>query len=200
MGPGVSPVQLRRQGENPGVSLSFSTRYARFGSFDLDLQKQELFQNGARVRLQGKVSQALLTLLEKPGEIVTREELRMRLWPADGRINYDANVNTTVNKLRLVLGDSTEQPVYVETIPRLGYSFIAKVEYRDQLPARETPAPVKATVSATKSKLTEQLRGWTASLLRVARPSTWFTAGVIALVVAGMLLGAAIVIFSLRAS
>jgi DNA-binding winged helix-turn-helix (wHTH) protein len=197
---GLAPVQLQRQRVSTGIAATFSNRYARFGAFDLDLQKLELFQNGSRVKLQGKVSQALLTLLEKPGEIVTREELRMRLWPADGRINYDANVNTTVNKLRLVLGDSTEQPLYVETIPRRGYSFIAKVEYRDQPAALESIAAARTVVPATENKSAEEPHGWKGPFLRVAGPSTWFTAGVIGLVIAGMLLGAAIVMFSVRAS
>src|SRR5882762_6016546 len=110
-------------------------RYVRFGSFHLDLRKEELLKDGTRVKLQGKVYQALLALLEKPGEVVTREALRMRLWPSDTHVNYDANVNTTVNKLRQVLGDSPDQPVFVDTIPRKGYSFVAKIEYLDQ------PAP-----------------------------------------------------------
>ena len=103
-------------------------RYVRFGSFHLDLQQQELFKDGARVKVQGKVCGALLILVEHPGELVTRESLRARLWPADTQINYDANVNTTVNKLRQVLGDTPERPAFVETIPRKGYTFIANVE------------------------------------------------------------------------
>jgi len=199
MGSGLAPLPLRQQNVSAGTTEISPHRYARFGAFDLDLEKQELFQNGSRVRLQGKVSQALLTLLEKPGEIVTREELRVRLWPADGRINYDANVNTTVNKLRLVLGDSTEQPVYVETVPRVGYSFIAKVEYRHQPPAREIAAAGMAEVSGTASKSATGPRGWKAVLARIAGSQTWFTIGVVALVLAGMLLGSAIVILAGRA-
>lgn len=195
MGSGLASLPLRQQSDS-GMAGSFSGRYARFGTFDLDLQKQELFQNGSRVRLQGKVSQALFTLLEKPGEIVTREELRLRLWPADGRINYDANVNTTVNKLRLVLGDSTDQPVYVETIPRMGYSFIAKVEYGDQPPARDLVMAAKAGVSATESRPAGEPRGGKAALARLAGSPTWFIVGVVALVLAGMLLGSAIVILA----
>src|SRR6267143_119538 len=73
----------------------------------------------------------LLTLLEKPGEVVTREELRFRLWPADTHVNYDANVNTTVNKLRQALGDSSEKPLYIETIPRKGYCLIVQPEFAE---------------------------------------------------------------------
>src|SRR6267142_1842903 len=101
-----------------------SGRYIHFGPFQIDQQRQEVTRNGSRLKLQGKVYQVLLTLLEKPGEVVTREELRIRLWPADTHVNYDANVNTTVNKLRQALGDSSDKPLYIETIPRKGYCLL----------------------------------------------------------------------------
>jgi DNA-binding winged helix-turn-helix (wHTH) protein len=93
-------------------------RYLRFGQFQVDLQRGELLKEGSRVHIQSKVFQVLLALIQRPGEIVTRESLRARLWPDGTFVNYDANVNTTVNKLRLTLGDSPEKPMYVETIPR----------------------------------------------------------------------------------
>jgi DNA-binding winged helix-turn-helix (wHTH) protein len=170
------------------------SRYVRFGIFHLDLQKEELFKDGTRVKLQGKVYQALLALLEKPGEIVTREALRLRLWPADTFVNYDANVNTTVNKLRQVLGDTPEQPAFVETIPRKGYSFVAKVENVDQ------PAPRKSRSQA--ELLPDTLDGnhpeSNISFIRSALSSKWFTAGVITLVLASMLFGAALVLYAHR--
>src|SRR5437773_8454805 len=116
-----------------GVLLS-SGRYVLFGPFRIDQQRQEVTRNGARLKLQGKVYQVLLTLLEKPGEVVTREELRIRLWPADTHVNYDANVNTTVNKLRQALGDSTDKPLYIETIPRKGYCLLVQPEVSDKAP------------------------------------------------------------------
>jgi len=85
------------------------------------------------MRLPGKVFQTLVALLEKPGEVVTREALRERLWPEGTFVNYDANVNTTVNKLRLALGDSSDSPAYIETIPRIGYCFVGQVERRTEL-------------------------------------------------------------------
>ena len=196
---GLLPTPSLQHRDHFGFAVNFPTRYARFGVFDLDLQKQELFKNGARVKLQGKVSQALLTLLEKHGEVVTREALRLRLWPVDEHVNYDANVNTTVNKLRLVLGDSSEQPLYVETIPRKGYSFFAKVEFLEQLPARLTEPRTQDARYSMKAELTADARELKASFRRVVKPSTWLTAGVIALVVAGFLLGAAIVLYAHRA-
>src|SRR6266849_6012945 len=175
-------------------ALAPPARYVRFGSFHLDLRKEELLKDGTRVKLQGKVYQALLALLQKPGEIVTREELRIQLWPSDTRVNYDANVNTTVNKLRQVLGDSPDQPAFVDTIPRKGYCFVAKVEYVDRPVAPQAPqAPKPASVAALLER-TES----TASYFRAALTSRWFTAAVVTLVIAGMLFGAALVLYAHR--
>src|ERR1700687_5881389 len=166
----------------------FPTRYVRFGAFELDVKRQDLLKNGARLRLPGKVYQVLITLLERPGEIVTREELRARLWPSDTHVNFDANVNTTVNKLRQILGDSNEESAYVQTIPRRGYSFVSKVEFVEQ------PETAGMGRDEAKGEENASLPGETAGSKLFASHSAkvWFTAGVIALVVAAMLLGAAI--------
>src|SRR5258708_10238520 len=111
--------------------LALRSRYIRFGLCQVDQQRQEVSKNGTRLRLQGKVYQVLLALIEKQGEVVTRDELRVRLWPADTHVNYDANVNTTVNKLRQALGDSSEKPLYIETIPRKGYCLIVQPAFSD---------------------------------------------------------------------
>ena len=111
-------------------------RYLNFGPFQVDLQREELFKDGARVHVPSKVYQVLLALIERPGEIVTRDVLRARLWPGGTFVDYDANVNTTVNKLRLALRDSPEKPVYVETIPRQGYCFLGTVERSNELAKR----------------------------------------------------------------
>src|SRR6266404_6823055 len=117
----------------PSASLvtppAFAARYVRFGAFQADLEREELYQDGQRVKVQAKLFQALLLLLSRAGEIVTRSEVQRQLWPDTFLANLDANVNTTMNKLRQVLGDSPESPVYIETIPRRGYSFIASVEF-----------------------------------------------------------------------
>src|SRR5246127_6018184 len=126
----------------PGPGLLSSGRYIHFGPFRIDQQRQEVTRDGIRLKLQGKVYQTLLTLLEKPGEVVTREELRLRLWPSDTHVNYDANVNTTVNKLRQALGDSSEKPLYIETIPRKGYCLIVQPEFTD---APQAIVPVTPT-------------------------------------------------------
>src|SRR5882724_7253645 len=135
------PTRSPEQHEVLSNVTNVPARYVCFGTFHLDLKKEELFNGGARVKLQGKVYQALLALLQRPGEIVTREELRKQLWPPDTHVNYDANVNTTVNKLRQVLGDSPDQPAFVDTIPRKGYSFVRKVRYVDQPVTPQAPRP-----------------------------------------------------------
>src|SRR6266436_2220664 len=124
--------------------LAFPARYAHFGAFQADLEREELYQNGQRVKVQAKVFQGLLLLLSRAGEIVTREEVRRQLWPDTFLANLDANVNTTMNKLRQVLGDSPENPVYIETIPRRGYSFITSVEFSSVpgLPSAESAKTV----------------------------------------------------------
>ena len=182
---------------SPGTENVFAppARYVHFGSFHLDLRKEELLKDGKRIKLQGKVFHALLALLEKPGEVVTREALRMRLWPSDTHVNYDANVNTTVNKLRQVLGDSPDQPVFVDTIPRKGYSFVADIEYLDQPAPQQVEEPKGNSSAAAMQAVSGEAKN---SVLRAALSSKWFTAGVISLVLAGMLFGAALILYAHR--
>ncbi len=170
-------------------------RYLRFGAFLLDVKREELFKDGARVKLQGKVYHALLALLEKPGDILTREALRTRLWPAGTHVNYDANVNTTVNKLRQVLGDSPEEPAFVDTIPRKGYSFVAKVEYLDRPATPQESTQGELAPASLPSDLSEPK----SSFLKLALSSRWFTVAVVTLLVASMLFGAALMLYSHRA-
>src|ERR1700739_1212146 len=131
MGPNVTSTLEPEMAAGPSRVLALSSRYIRFGPFQVDQQRQEVSKNGTRLKLQGKVYQVLMALIEKQGEVVTRDELRLRLWPADTHVNYDANVNTTVNKLRQALGGSSAQPLYIETIPRKGYCLIVQPEFTD---------------------------------------------------------------------
>jgi len=179
----ASPTLEPEMAAGPSRTLGSTSRYIRFGPFQVDQQRQEVSKNGVRLKLQGKVYQVLLALIEKHGEVVTREELRVRLWPADTHVNYDANVNTTVNKLRQALGDSSEKPQYIETIPRKGYCLIVSSEFAD-VPAAVTPvAATNGTSGAPHSTL-----GATSS----PKSDVWITLGVIGMIIAGMLLGAAI--------
>ncbi|HEY4708538.1 MAG TPA: winged helix-turn-helix domain-containing protein [Candidatus Acidoferrales bacterium] len=113
-------------------------RVIRFGTFEADLVARELRKNGVKLRLQDQPFQVLSVLLENPDQVVTREELRQRLWPADTFVDFDNGLNTTVNKIREALGDSAESPRFIETLPRRGYRFIAPVQ---ALPAKETQLP-----------------------------------------------------------
>ncbi|HWZ97699.1 MAG TPA: winged helix-turn-helix domain-containing protein [Candidatus Dormibacteraeota bacterium] len=167
-------------------------RFLSFGNFTVDLKREELFKDGTRVKMPGKVYQTLVALLDRPGEVVSREDLRAKLWPEGTHVNYDANVNTTVNKLRLALGDSPDKPAYVETIPRQGYSFVGSVS---EVAAHASIR--NGSARATGAVVVEQLAGVEAHVEEsgLGRPSTWFIAGVIALVLAGILFGAATVIY-----
>src|SRR5437763_13163772 len=99
----------------------------RFGVFELDRRAGELRRQGRKVKLQEQPFQLLLQLLEKPGEVVTREELRNRLWPADTFVDFDHSLNAAIRRLRDALGDSAENPTFVETVARRGYRFLAPV-------------------------------------------------------------------------
>ncbi len=105
-----------------------SARVVRFGIFEADLTSGELRKNGSRLRLQEQPFQLLTFLLERPGQVVTREELRQKLWSNDTFVDFDHSLNTAVNKLREALGDSASSPRFVETVARRGYRFLGQVE------------------------------------------------------------------------
>lgn len=115
---------------NYGGIMAFKndSKIARFGIFELDLAAGELRRNGVKLRLQEQPFQVLAMLLERAGDVVTREELRNQLWPSDTFVDFDHSLNTAVNKLREVLGDSASKPRFVETLARRGYRFIAPVQ------------------------------------------------------------------------
>jgi len=103
------------------------SRLLRFGVFEVDLAAGELRKNGVRLRLQEQPFQVLVALLENAGRVVTRDDLRQKIWPADTFVDFDHSLNTAVNKIREVLGDSASSPRFVETLARRGYRFIAPV-------------------------------------------------------------------------
>src|SRR5882724_3768265 len=111
-----------------GVVPQNQSRLARFGVFELDLSAGELRKSGVKQRLQGQPFQVLALLLERAGEVVTREELQQKLWPSDTFVDFDHSLNTAINKVREALGDSASSPRYVETLARRGYRFIAPVQ------------------------------------------------------------------------
>ena len=115
----------------------------RFGVYEADALTGELRKGGARLRLQEQPFQVLVMLLERPGELVTREEIRERLWGAETFVDFDHSLNTAINKLRETLNDSASEPRYIETLARRGYRFIAAVEAAGSAgaaPATETPS------------------------------------------------------------
>src|SRR3954454_1864343 len=114
-------------------------RLVRFGSFEVDLPAGEVRKRGLKLKLTGQPFQVLAILLERPGQVVTREELQKRLWP-NTFVDVDHNLNIAINKIRELLGDSAESPRFIETLPRRGYRFIASVE----------PVPSQADQEATE--------------------------------------------------
>lgn len=120
----------------PSMEAPLRTRKTRFGAFELDLRSGELYKHGIRLKLQDQPFQVLALLLERAGDVVTREELHQKLWAADTFVDFDAGLNSAIKKLRDVLADSAEEPRYIETLPRRGYRFIAHVENGD------LPAPI----------------------------------------------------------
>jgi TolB-like protein/DNA-binding winged helix-turn-helix (wHTH) protein/tetratricopeptide (TPR) repeat protein len=127
----------------PDPGLTSSARIVRFGLFEADLQARQLRQRGVKVRLPDQPFQVLQLLLERPGEVVTREELRQRLWSADTFVDFDLSLNSAVRKVREALGDSAEHSTFIETLPRRGYRFIAPVE-EPAIGRREEGAPSPA--------------------------------------------------------
>ena len=99
----------------------------RFGSFEAHLQTGELYKEGVKLSLQEKPFQILAALLSRPGQLVTREEFRQKLWPADTFVDFDNGLNTAIAKLRDALGDSAEDPRYIETLAKRGYRLLASV-------------------------------------------------------------------------
>jgi DNA-binding winged helix-turn-helix (wHTH) protein len=190
MAPNVIPTLDTGMDERSNFAPLLGPRFMRFGPFQVDQQRQEVTKNGSRLKLQGKVYQVLVALLDKPGEVVTREELRQRLWPADTHVNYDANVNTTVNKLRQALGDSTEKPLYIETIPRKGYCLVVSSEASDVPGA---PLVLEAVPENTPAIAAPVLAKEPAA----TRSGFWIPLSVVGLILAGMLLGAGITITTL---
>lgn len=103
-------------------------RPVRFAAFELDLRSGELRKSGVKVSLQDQPFHVLALLVQNAGEVVTREELRKSLWPADTFVDFEDGLNTTIKKIRMALGDSAENPRFIETLPRRGYRFILPVQ------------------------------------------------------------------------
>src|SRR5690348_17254083 len=108
-----------------------SSGILRFATFEVDLRAGELRKQGKRIKVQEQPFHVLTILLQRPGEVVTREELRNQNWPPDTFVDFDNSLNTAINKLREALGDSADNPRFIETLPRRGYRFLAPVTSAD---------------------------------------------------------------------
>ncbi|MGH9660104.1 MAG: winged helix-turn-helix domain-containing protein, partial [Bryobacteraceae bacterium] len=142
----------------------------RFGPFEFDDESGELRKHGARVALQPKAQQLLGILLENPGNVITREELRRRLWDEGTFVDFESGLNTTANRLRIKLGDSATTPRYVETLPRVGYRFIGPIERADR-PLAEPPRPRRRLLAAAVAAAAVVLLAGLAWRLRPQGPS-----------------------------
>ena len=117
----------------------------KFGSFELDVRLREFRTGSTRVRLQEQPFEILRLMLERPGDVVTREELRQRLWPAGTYVDFEHSLNAAVKRLRAALGDDAENPRFVETLPRRGYRFIARLD--------AAPVPMPASTAPARPRL-----------------------------------------------
>jgi len=158
-----------------------SERLIRFGVFEVDLQTGELHKHGIRIKLRDQPFQILSLLLQHPSEVVTREELQRKLWPTDTFVDFDHGLNRAVNQLRVALGDSADNPRFIETFPKRGYRFIAAVEGANdaEVPAATAapaaPEPEPKPARTAESNL--RARIWlptAAALVLIALAAAWF--------------------------
>src|SRR5262245_42764043 len=127
----------------------------RFGSFEIDPRARELRKSGIRIRLQDQPFEILAMMLDRPGEVVTREELRQRLWPAGTFVDFEHSLNAAVKRLRSALGDDADNPRFVETLHRRGYRFIAPIDSSQNGSGqpRRSPLAAAAAVAADQARL-----------------------------------------------
>ncbi len=156
-------------------------RIIRFGAFDLCLPTQELRKHGVRIRLQGKPFRILCALLEQPGHVVTREELRARLWSSDTFVDFESGLNTAVNRLRVALGDSADNPSYIETLARIGYRFIADISSEPlgnkvELGASQTAFAPAVSIGL---RISDPVISLPEAALHARRRSPWLFAGIV---------------------
>src|SRR5215467_13647849 len=145
-----------------GASPELDRRPLRFGVFELDPTSGELRKHGVRVRLQDQPLKLLLSLLERPGQVYTREELIRRTWPEGTFVDYERGLNVAVTRLRQVLGDSADAPRYIETVGRKGYRFIAPIEHIPALEVIQPPGepPIDVPPGRGASAVSRGSRRW----------------------------------------
>jgi DNA-binding winged helix-turn-helix (wHTH) protein/tetratricopeptide (TPR) repeat protein len=159
------------------MAVDARSNTVRFGPFELDRRNGELRRKGTRIRLEGQPIKILVLLLDRPGELVTQEEVRRKLWPDGTVVEYEHSIKTALRKLRHALGDGAEAPLYIETLPRRGYRFIASV---DAAEPTEPPAAEPSGESTSSSPL--PANGSTTG----RRARAWLWAAVVAMFMVGL--------------
>ena len=160
---------LTRRLHVPHMRAMATRTRIRFAEFEADLQSQELFRAGALVRLPNQSFMALAALLERPGQLVTREELRARVWPDKRVVEFEQGLNAIINRLREALGDNAENPKYIETLPRRGYRFVGSLAAAPDtaLPATPVDAPAATSPEPTLRPLSRGIRLAAAAVIAV---------------------------------
>jgi TolB-like protein/DNA-binding winged helix-turn-helix (wHTH) protein/Flp pilus assembly protein TadD len=181
------PVKTLAHGR--GHAMETTSSIFRFGPFEAKTCAQELSKNGTKLKLRGQPFLILELLLRRAGEVVTREEIQQKLWPADTFVDFEHGLNTSIKKLRQVLCDSATEPRYIETLPRLGYRFIAPVETvldsnarkarraTDKVPAAAEPEDTAAAQSSVGPPFLEEEQGRGRSRLHFFIPAIAMLAG-----------------------
>jgi eukaryotic-like serine/threonine-protein kinase len=149
----------------------------RFGLFEVDPELVELRRSGVRVRVQKQPLQLLAVLLERPGQVVTRQELQKRLWSGDTFVDFENGLNIAVKKLRESLGDEIDHPQFIETIPRTGYRFMAQVEFADLAHTNGNSAAQHSSASESPARISTKTRG---------RQTLWLALGAALLIIGGL--------------
>jgi TolB-like protein/DNA-binding winged helix-turn-helix (wHTH) protein/Flp pilus assembly protein TadD len=158
------------------VTTNPVSRTLRFARFELNVETRELRKSGSKIRLQGQSLRILLCLLEEPGRLWSREELRNRLWPSGTFVEFDHSLNVAVNRLRERLGDSAEKPRYIETVPGVGYRFVAPVEIANETPHAELPEPeLPVPANASQVRYSKSVRPYLAVMCAfIIAALVWF--------------------------
>src|SRR5208283_3365870 len=160
----MSPVESgnsepeRLNKSSSGANGSAAAPRVCFGLYEVDLHAHELRKGGLRLKIPHQSFQILAMLLERPGEVVSREDLRRKLWPSDVFVNFEASLNSAVQRLRSALQDTSLEPRYIETLPRVGYRFMASVESLvpvAEIPVSQIPVSDESLQSAAKLESAE---------------------------------------------
>jgi DNA-binding winged helix-turn-helix (wHTH) protein len=144
-----------------------SSNMVRFDVYEVDLRAEELYKAGRKIKLQVQPFHVLAMLLEQPGEVLTREELRNRLWPADTFVDFDHSLNTAVKKLRQALGDDKTKPRFVETLPKRGYRFIGTLKQSASASTRTAASAVPAAPMKATSRTAATISKWVGRVAKV---------------------------------